>query len=60
MPKEELAEIVYKDWSKKFGEGLNIKVVMLSGETGTDLKVSFYILGNVMMLHREFSAMWCT
>ena len=39
VPKEELAEIVYKDWSKKFGD-LNIKVVMLSGETGTDLKVS--------------------
>lgn len=39
VPREELAEIVYKDWSKKFGAELNIKVVMLSGETGTDLKV---------------------
>lgn len=39
VAKEALAEIVYADWSKKFGSTLNVKVVYLTGETGADLKV---------------------
>lgn len=39
VPKEDLAEIVFADWSNKFGLILGIKVVLLTGETGTDLKV---------------------
>ncbi|XKL59609.1 hypothetical protein PGB90_000625 [Kerria lacca] len=39
VPKEDLAEIVFADWSNKFGLILGIKVVLLTGETGTDLKL---------------------
>ena len=37
--KEPLAEIIYMDWATKFGKYLGKKVVLLSGETGTDLKL---------------------
>lgn len=40
VPKEPLAEIVFADWHQKFGATLGKKVVMLTGETGTDLKVN--------------------
>ncbi|XP_046658562.1 putative U5 small nuclear ribonucleoprotein 200 kDa helicase [Homalodisca vitripennis] len=39
VPKEPLAEIVFADWHHKFGNTLGKKVVMLTGETGTDLKL---------------------
>jgi len=38
-PKEELARIRYERWSAKFGAGLKRKIVMLTGETQTDLKL---------------------
>lgn len=38
-PKEALAEIIYNDWQFKFGQQLGRKVVLLSGETGADLKL---------------------
>ena len=37
-PKEQLAELAYVDWSEKFEEKLGKKVVLLTGETGIDLK----------------------
>lgn len=37
-PREELTSIVFKDWEKKFKK-LGKKVVLLTGETGTDLKL---------------------
>ena len=37
-PKEELAEIVRQDWERRFST-LGRKVVMLTGETATDLKL---------------------
>ena len=37
-PKEELAEIVRQDWDRRFGS-IGRKVVMLTGETATDLKL---------------------
>ena len=37
-PKEQLAELAYIDWSEKFEEKLGKKVVLLTGETGIDLK----------------------
>ncbi|XP_054265192.1 U5 small nuclear ribonucleoprotein 200 kDa helicase isoform X1 [Macrosteles quadrilineatus] len=39
VPKEPLAEIVFADWHQKFNTTLGKKVVMLTGETGTDLKL---------------------
>ncbi|KAJ8667090.1 hypothetical protein QAD02_008752 [Eretmocerus hayati] len=39
VSKEALAELIYFDWSVKFGEKLGKKVVFLTGETGTDLKL---------------------
>lgn len=42
VPKDALAEIVYADWYQKFSKMLEKKVVLLTGETGTDLKVSFF------------------
>lgn len=39
VPREELAQIVFNDWLAKFGSKLGVKVVILTGETGTDLKV---------------------
>ncbi len=45
VPKEDLAEIVFSDWSDKFGSMLGVKVVSLSGETGTDLKVFRFCSG---------------
>ncbi|XP_057777180.1 DExH-box ATP-dependent RNA helicase DExH12-like [Salvia miltiorrhiza] len=38
-PIEALAKERYQDWKKKFGEGLGMKVVELTGETATDLKL---------------------
>lgn len=37
-PKEEMAEIVRKNWDTRFG-GLGRKVVVLTGENATDLKL---------------------
>ncbi|GLH06524.1 Putative U5 small nuclear ribonucleoprotein 200 kDa helicase [Gryllus bimaculatus] len=39
VPREALAELVFSDWQQKFGEILAKKVVLLTGETGTDLKL---------------------
>ncbi|KAK9299813.1 hypothetical protein QLX08_007269 [Tetragonisca angustula] len=39
VSKEALAELVYVDWSAKFNQQLGRKVVLLTGETGTDLKL---------------------
>lgn len=38
-PIEALAKERYQDWTRKFGEGLGIRVVELTGETATDLKL---------------------
>ncbi|GFQ00264.1 U5 small nuclear ribonucleoprotein 200 kDa helicase [Phtheirospermum japonicum] len=38
-PIEALAKERYHDWKKKFGEGLGVRVVELTGETATDLKL---------------------
>ncbi|CAJ2650466.1 unnamed protein product [Trifolium pratense] len=38
-PIEALAKERYRDWEKKFGGGLKLKVVELTGETATDLKL---------------------
>lgn len=38
-PIEALAKERYDDWKKKFGEGLGVRVVELTGETATDLKL---------------------
>ncbi|XP_043940140.1 U5 small nuclear ribonucleoprotein 200 kDa helicase isoform X2 [Protopterus annectens] len=38
-PMEALAEQVFVDWYEKFQEKLNKKVVLLTGETSTDLKL---------------------
>ncbi|KAG8231316.1 hypothetical protein J437_LFUL011140 [Ladona fulva] len=38
VPREAPAELVYTDWHQKFGLALGKKVVLLTGETGTDLK----------------------
>ncbi|XP_010019867.1 PREDICTED: U5 small nuclear ribonucleoprotein 200 kDa helicase-like, partial [Nestor notabilis] len=38
-PMEALAEQVFLDWYEKFQERLNKKVVLLTGETSTDLKL---------------------
>ncbi|KAL2232973.1 UNVERIFIED_CONTAM: DExH-box ATP-dependent RNA helicase DExH12 [Sesamum indicum] len=38
-PIEALAKERYQDWNKKFGEGLGMRVVELTGETATDLKL---------------------
>ncbi|KAJ8316877.1 hypothetical protein KUTeg_004781 [Tegillarca granosa] len=38
-PLESLAQQVYNDWNNKFGLQLGKKVVLLTGETGTDLKL---------------------
>lgn len=40
VPKESLSEIVFAEWHQKFGSTLGKKVVLLTGETGTDLKVN--------------------
>ncbi|XP_065353810.1 U5 small nuclear ribonucleoprotein 200 kDa helicase [Cloeon dipterum] len=39
VAKEALAQNVYYDWSKRFGNVWGKKVVLLTGETGTDLKL---------------------
>lgn len=46
VPKEDLAEIVYADWFVKFEKKFKVKVVLLSGETGTDLKVSVKLISS--------------
>nr|GMD43550.1 DExH-box ATP-dependent RNA helicase DExH12-like [Ipomoea batatas] len=38
-PVEALAKERYSDWKRKFGEGLGMRVVELTGETATDLKL---------------------
>ena len=38
-PVEALAKDVASQWSKKFGEGLGVSVVALTGETASDLKL---------------------
>ncbi|XP_059634391.1 DExH-box ATP-dependent RNA helicase DExH12-like [Cornus florida] len=38
-PIEALATERYNDWKRKFGEGLGMRVVELTGETATDLKL---------------------
>lgn len=38
-PKEQLADIIYADWTVKFSNIMGKKVVILTGETGTDLKL---------------------
>ncbi|CAI0434744.1 unnamed protein product [Linum tenue] len=38
-PREAIAKERYRDWERKFGEGLGFKVVELTGETATDLKL---------------------
>ncbi|KAI3888520.1 hypothetical protein MKX03_008711 [Papaver bracteatum] len=38
-PVESLAKERYRDWEKKFGKGLGLKVVELTGELATDLKL---------------------
>ncbi|ELU09831.1 hypothetical protein CAPTEDRAFT_222545 [Capitella teleta] len=38
-PLEQLAELVYQDWHSKFHLQLGKKVVLLTGETATDLKL---------------------
>jgi len=39
VPRDALAELVFADWQQKFGSVLGRKVVLLTGETGTDLKL---------------------
>lgn len=39
VPKDALAELIFADWHNKFGQHLGKKVVLLTGETGTDLKL---------------------
>ncbi|CAH0553226.1 unnamed protein product [Brassicogethes aeneus] len=39
VPKDALAELIFADWHNKFGQVLGKKVVLLTGETGTDLKL---------------------
>ncbi|XP_067928050.1 U5 small nuclear ribonucleoprotein 200 kDa helicase-like [Watersipora subatra] len=46
-PLEALAEQVYSQWQSKFGGGLGKKVVLLTGETGADLKL--LAKGNVIV-----------
>ncbi|KAK1284246.1 hypothetical protein QJS10_CPB21g01301 [Acorus calamus] len=38
-PIEALAKERYRDWEQKFGKGLGMRVVELTGETATDLKL---------------------
>ena len=38
-PNEQLAEITYNNWSRRFGNNLGKKVVLLTGETSVDLKL---------------------
>ena len=40
-PKDELADIMYNEWHDKFSR-LGKKVILLTGETGTDLKVRHF------------------
>ncbi|XP_044756152.1 putative U5 small nuclear ribonucleoprotein 200 kDa helicase [Coccinella septempunctata] len=39
VPKDALAELIFADWHNKFSQLLGKKVVLLTGETGTDLKL---------------------
>ncbi|KAK9891555.1 hypothetical protein WA026_015516 [Henosepilachna vigintioctopunctata] len=39
VPKDALAELIFADWHNKFSQFLGKKVVLLTGETGTDLKL---------------------
>ncbi|KAJ6358701.1 hypothetical protein OIU76_000429 [Salix suchowensis] len=38
-PLEAIAKEHYRDWERKFGQGLGMRVVKLTGETATDLKL---------------------
>lgn len=39
VSKESVAELIFADWHQKFSAVLGVKVVKLTGETGTDLKL---------------------
>lgn len=39
VPNEALADLMFIDWHNKFGQLLGLRVVKLTGETGTDLKL---------------------
>lgn len=39
VSKDAVADLVFNDWQKKLGDVLDVKVVKLTGETGTDLKL---------------------
>lgn len=39
VSKDSVADVVFNDWYAKFTQSLGIKVVKLTGETGTDLKM---------------------
>ncbi|EDS43282.1 pre-mRNA-splicing helicase BRR2 [Culex quinquefasciatus] len=39
VSRDALAELIFMDWHQKFGQNLGCKVVKLTGETGTDLKL---------------------
>lgn len=39
VSKESVADLIFADWHQKFGAVLGAKVVRLTGETGTDLKL---------------------
>lgn len=39
VSKESVADIIFADWHQKFTATLGVKVVKLTGETGTDLKL---------------------
>ncbi|KAJ8772568.1 hypothetical protein K2173_027745 [Erythroxylum novogranatense] len=38
-PLEAIAKERYRDWEKKFGKGLGLRIVELTGETATDLRL---------------------
>ncbi|KAL2643968.1 hypothetical protein R1flu_011555 [Riccia fluitans] len=38
-PVEALAKEMFRDWESKFGKGLGVRVVQLTGETTTDMKL---------------------
>ena len=50
-PKDDLAEAVYTHWKEKFGRRLGKRVELLTGETGTDLKVGRG-MGGSLLWHR--------
>ncbi|CAJ2656231.1 unnamed protein product [Trifolium pratense] len=58
-PIEALAKERYRDWEKKFGGGLNLRVVELTGETTTDLKLlekSLFIIDELHLIGSQEGA----